>query len=52
VARVREAAGEWFDRLGLHTQAPFVVLTDQPRAAAAEILGEWGSLNTWPSTTH
>jgi probable F420-dependent oxidoreductase len=42
VAWVREAAGERFARLELHTLAPFVTVTDDLRGAAATMLAAWG----------
>ncbi|MEA2596534.1 MAG: hypothetical protein QOF01_3003 [Thermomicrobiales bacterium] len=39
---VREAAGERFRALELHMLAPFVAITDEPRAVAAEMLRVWG----------
>ena len=42
VAWVREAAGARFAALELHTLAPFVALTAEPRLAAVGMLHDWG----------
>jgi probable F420-dependent oxidoreductase len=45
VAWVREAAGERWDRLELHLMAIFVTVTDEPRQAAATMIGDWDITN-------
>jgi len=42
VTWVREAARERFGRLELHTLAPFVALTTEPRTAAEAMMPDWG----------
>jgi probable F420-dependent oxidoreductase len=41
VTWVRDAAGERRDQLELHLMAIFVTVTDEPRQAAATMIGDW-----------